>query len=300
MLYLSAKRHRFIFWWEDALWKTFWETFLKDQSFHLVHWLRITVSLRKTSRESINLERKFYLDCSSDTLCTQVEFGRVTYWLQTLRSWKRWTHLKATRKDWMQKRWYFSKKKENIFFQSQMDESNFLEEIRTSEHPQLGTGTSNSRRKSSWISWRIKRVSSTTSRLVSGCRWSDKRLSGPCQEASFSAITSNPRVKFYSPREESFPIPLKNIDVSRNYSYEFGCQARAMHRWFFWNIDGWRDLSDSWTGFTQFTLLEEKPPNGNMWSIQARLFMARTLDEIGKKCQAEGEAKVVLWKTETR
>ena len=28
-------------------------------------------------------------------------------------------------------------------------------------------------------------------------------------------------------------------------------------------------------------------------NIQARLFMARTLDEIGKECQAEGEAKVV-------
>ena len=29
-------------------------------------------------KESINLERKSYLDCSSDTLCTRVEFGRVT------------------------------------------------------------------------------------------------------------------------------------------------------------------------------------------------------------------------------
>ena len=28
---------------------------------------------------SINLERKFYPDCSSDTLSTRVEFGRVTY-----------------------------------------------------------------------------------------------------------------------------------------------------------------------------------------------------------------------------
>ena len=33
-----------------------------------------------------------------------------------------------------------------------------------------------------------------------------------------------------------------------------------------WNINGSRDLSDYWTGFTQFTLLEEKPPNGYMWS----------------------------------
>ena len=39
-----------------------------------------------------------------------------------------------------------------------------------------------------------------------------------------------PRVKLYSPREESFPTPLKYIDVSRNYSYEFGCQAREAHR----------------------------------------------------------------------
>ena len=29
---------------------------------------------------------------------------------------------------------------------------------------------------------------------------------------------------------------------------------------------GSRDLSDPWTGFTQFTLLEEKPPDGYMWS----------------------------------
>ena len=30
----------------------------------------------------------------------------------------------------------------------------------------------------------------------------------------------------------------------------------------YWNIDGSRDFSDSWTGFTQFTLLDEKPPDG--------------------------------------
>ena len=34
----------------------------------------------------------------------------------------------------------------------------------------------------------------------------------------------------------------------------------------YWNIDGSRDLSDPGTGFTQFTLLEEKPPNGYLWS----------------------------------
>ena len=44
---------------------------LKDQLFHLVHWLSITLELRRTSQESINLERKSYLDCSSDTHCTR-------------------------------------------------------------------------------------------------------------------------------------------------------------------------------------------------------------------------------------
>ena len=34
----------------------------------------------------------------------------------------------------------------------------------------------------------------------------------------------------------------------------------------YWIIDGSRDLSDPWTGFTQFTLLEEKPPDGYVWS----------------------------------
>ena len=37
-----------------------------DPLFHLVHWLSITLLLRKTSQDSINLERKSYLDCSSD------------------------------------------------------------------------------------------------------------------------------------------------------------------------------------------------------------------------------------------
>ena len=111
------------------------ETHLKDQSFRLVHWLSITQNLRKTSQESINLERQSCLDCSLDTLWTRRDFGRVTYWSQTLWSWKRWTHQKCTLKDSTQRKQFFPKKMENWFFQSQMDESNFLEEVRNWEHP---------------------------------------------------------------------------------------------------------------------------------------------------------------------
>ena len=43
------------------------------------HRYAVVVQDLAISQESINLERKSYLDCSSDTLCTGGEFGRVTY-----------------------------------------------------------------------------------------------------------------------------------------------------------------------------------------------------------------------------
>ena len=73
------------------------------------------------------------------------------------------------------------------------------------------------------------------------------------------------RVKLYSPREESFPIPLKYIDVSRTTHTNLDVkQEKRIDD--YWNIDGSRDLSDPWTGFTQFTLLDEEAPDGYMWS----------------------------------
>ena len=72
-----------------------------------------------------------------------------------------------------------------------------------------------------------------------------------------------PRVKLYSPREESFPI-LKYIDVSRTTHTKLDVkQEKRIDD--YWNIDGSRDLSHSWTSLTQFTLLEEKPSNGFLW-----------------------------------
>ena len=46
-------------------------------------------------------------------------------------------------------------------------------------------------------------------------------------------------------------------------------KAAITKRGFIWTLltgatPGSRDLSDSWTGFTQFFLFEEKPPDGYM------------------------------------
>ena len=109
-----------------------------------------------------------------------------------------------------------------------------------------------------------------------------------------------PRVKLYSPREESFHIPLKYIDVTRTTHTNLDVkQERLIDD--YWNIDGSKDLSDPWTGFTHFTLLEEKPPDGHMVrgeinektaDIQARSFMARTLGEkMGKHAKLKEKQK---------
>ena len=53
---------------------------------------------------------KFYLDCSSDTLCTRVEFGRETCWFQT-----RWTHRKKLEKTQSERGDIFQRKRLFIF-----------------------------------------------------------------------------------------------------------------------------------------------------------------------------------------
>ena len=264
MLYLSAKRHRSFVWWEDRLWETFWETNFKDRLFHLVHWLSITLFLRRTSQESIILERKSYLYCSSDTRCTRVN---LEGWRTGCRPWgvgddgRIWNLL---RKDSMQKRWYFPKRMEIFIFpvaDGRIKLPGGDQDLRTStlirEHPTWGEDGRDFLGKSE-RSLPPPHDSFPDAGEAINDFWS---MSGNfiCRHHV------EPRVKLYSPREESFPIALKYIDVSRTTHTNLDVkQEKRIDD--YWNIGGFRDLSDPWTGFTQFTLLEEKPPNGYMWS----------------------------------
>ena len=60
-----------------------------------------------------------------------------------------------------------------------------------------------------------------------------------------------PRVKLYMPQEESFPIPLQYIDVTRT-TYTSLDVLLEEHIDDYWNVDEDRELSDAWTGFTRF------------------------------------------------
>ena len=67
------------------------------------------------------------------------------------------------------------------------------------------------------------------------------------------------------PQQEAFHIPTKYIDVTRttftSLDVMLGKQVED-----YWNVDGERELSDAWTGFTRFILLNERPPDGYTWA----------------------------------
>ena len=65
------------------------------------------------------------------------------------------------------------------------------------------------------------------------------------------------------PKEETFPIPLTYIDLIRVTQTDVLQESRVDDHW---NVDVDRGLSDSWSGFTKFTIVNEKPPKGRTWS----------------------------------
>ena len=90
-------------------------------------------------------------------------------------------------------------------------------------------------------------------------------ISGPFQGTTFTVITLNRESnctcqeknhsQFHYDTSTSPELTHTNLDVM---------QERRIDD--YWNINGSRDSSDSWTCFTQFTLTSEKPPDGNIWS----------------------------------
>ena len=62
-----------------------------------------------------------------------------------------------------------------------------------------------------------------------------------------------PRVNLYVPQEESFPIPLKYIDVTRTTHTSLDVLIEK-HIEGYSNLDGEKEVSDGWTGFTRFIL----------------------------------------------
>ena len=160
------------------------------------------------------------------------------------------------------------------------------------ENIHLDTAATNSRRKSPWFSGRIRRVStSTTSRLISGCRWSNKWLLvhvgklhiPPSRWTQSQTFLGERRIIPYSTE-----VPWR----IQNCSYVFGCQARETHRWLLeyrW-IERFVRSTDRFHSIYPIGRKTSKRKNAvgleineKTAYIQARSLMARTLGENGER-----------------
>ena len=110
--------------------------YLKDRLFHLVHWLSVSPCNCEGPVKNPSIWKE-----SLTWIVPRIRIVRgvnLEGWRTVCRPWGvgddgRIGNL--LKKDSMRKRWYFPKKMENLFFQSQTDESKDLEEIRNWEHP---------------------------------------------------------------------------------------------------------------------------------------------------------------------
>ena len=147
--------------------------------------------------------------------CTRVESGKQTYWSQTLRNWSRWTHLKST--------------------------STLIP-----DRPDRGKEQRNHQGESDGSSSTPLRDSS----------WYDGEARNDFWSISGNFIYRHHverRVKLYMPRSESYPIQLKYSDVTRTSDTSLDVMLEK-NLDDYWNVDGDRELSDTWTGFTRFTM----------------------------------------------
>ena len=51
------------------------------------------------------------------------------------------------------------------------------------------------------------------------------KIFGPFQETTFTVVTLNRESNCTGRGEESFPIPLRYIDVNQDNRYDFGCDV---------------------------------------------------------------------------
>ena len=75
----------------------------------------------------------------------------------------------------------------------------------------------------------------------------------------------NPESNCTCRKKNHFLFRLKYIDVTRTTHTSLDVLLEKQIE-DYWNVDGEKELSDVWTGFTRFVLLKERPPEGYTWS----------------------------------
>ena len=218
------------------------ENHLKDQLFQLVHWLNLSQIPRETKREFINAERKYYQGFSAGyaSIAGGIWKGRRIRKLGCIRNLSQKTQRKRSPDTSIRRRiciscgrWFSKIIRERLRIPRTHTETGIHRKERESQRR---------------ISRRLGRVSTSMKQKMTQ---ESIKTSG-----LLKVIILNREFNFFVPRDESFPIPLKYVDVIRSTHTDLDvAQEKRIDD--YWNVDGSRNLSDSWTGFTRFTLLDE-------------------------------------------
>ena len=181
-----------------------------------------------------------YLDCSSDTLC-----AREGIWKGDVLVAGPWgvgddgRIGKSTQKDSMRKRWYFTQK-ENLFFQSQMDESKLMVEIQ-----ELRTSTSIRHRPVQGQS-HLDFLGESQGSLpppqhsLPDAGEGDKWLLVYVRKTSYNRHHVETQSQTLLAERRIIPCSTETHWRLQNYSYEFGCYAKNAASMIIGNIDGSR------------------------------------------------------------
>ena len=234
-----------------------------------------------------------------------VHHVRLYKMLQTLRSWRRWTHRKSTQKKTQCQGSNISQRKWTNYFSSRRWTCQSFWKRSGTENIHLGTAAT-----------QIKESNSDFLGESEGSLPPPQDSFPDAGEAinDFWSMSGNfihhhhvePRVKLYSPREESFSFSTEIHWRTENYKNEFGCYARTSHRWllehrwvkrFVWFLDRFHSVYSVGRETSKRIYVVREATDKTAVNIQARSFMARP---IGRNAKLKERQKMFKWKTKTR
>ena len=169
---LSAKHSRSLVWWEDPIRKTFWETILRTgYSIWFIGWASPYNCERPVKNPSIWKESITWIVPRIRIVCG----GNLEGWHNGCRHWGVGNDGRIGFLLWKtQCKGSTISQRRRIYFSSRRWTNQTFWRRSGTENIHLDTAATSSRRRSKRFFRRIRRVSSTTSRLIFGCLWSDR------------------------------------------------------------------------------------------------------------------------------
>ena len=146
-----------------------------------------------------------------------------------------------------------------------MERLNSLEEIRFWEHPPFSGIAQTEEKNQEIFEENLSDLLQPHFETHRGVMVKLGMISGPFQ--AIFCLPSSRGAQSQTVRAERSITPY-STEIHRrdqDYKYIIGCNVGEFFD-DYWNVDGDRELSETRTGFTRFTILIEKPPDGKTWS----------------------------------